>query len=205
MSPEKRLKKIIVTGDIIMDWNLARDLTEPGEQWRIDRCSRIWCQRGGAALQADLIHALITSLSEKDQVTYRLYQPATPEAPIQHRDPRYHHSHALWKPFKHGDRAVWRVQKYLGIDHCYLCIKVRFYTYFRCAHPVVRAFDSHTYRLMLGIIIVITFQLPYCPQPEPETMARHHGTPCYRHSGYRHHSFYWRLDREGPQLTYLPG
>jgi hypothetical protein len=118
MSPKKPMKKIVVTGDITMDWNLARDLTEPGEQWRIDRCSRIWWQRGGAALQADLIQALITSSSEKGQATYRIYQPATPEEPIQHGDPRYHHSYALWSPFKSGDRTIWRVAQHLGIDHC---------------------------------------------------------------------------------------
>jgi hypothetical protein len=118
MPQEKRTKKIVVTGDVTMDWNLARDLGEHGERWRIDRCSRIWWQRGGAALQADLIEALATSSSEKDQATYRVYQPATPKEPIQHGDPRYHHSCALWSPFKSGDRTVWRVAQYLGIDHC---------------------------------------------------------------------------------------
>ncbi|HEY42551.1 MAG TPA: ATPase [Anaerolineae bacterium] len=118
MSQEKNIKKIVVTGDVTMDWNLARDLSERGERWRIDRCSRIWWQRGGAALQADLIEALATSTPDKDQISYRIYQPATPMDPVQHGDPRYHHSYALWSPFKSGDRTVWRVAQYLGIDHC---------------------------------------------------------------------------------------
>ncbi len=118
MSQEQNIKRVVVTGDITMDWSLARDLGERGEQWRIDRCSRIWWQRGGAALQADLIQALATSVSEKDQITYRVYQPATPTEPVQHGDPRYHHSYALWSPFKSGDRTVWRIAQYLGIDHC---------------------------------------------------------------------------------------
>ena len=118
MSQEKNIKKIVVTGDVTMDWSLARDLGERGDQWRIDRCSRIWWQRGGAALQADLIQALATSSSEKDQITYRVYQPATPMDPVQHGDPRYHHSYALWSPFKSGDQTPWRIAQYLGIDHC---------------------------------------------------------------------------------------
>jgi hypothetical protein len=118
MPQEKRTKKIVVTGDITMDWNLAQDVGERGEQWRIDRCSRIWWQRGGAALQADLIEALATFSSEKDQTVYRIYQPATPNEPVQHGDPRYHHSYALWSPFKSGDRTAWRIAQYLGIDHC---------------------------------------------------------------------------------------
>ncbi|UCF60636.1 MAG: hypothetical protein JSV37_12855, partial [Anaerolineaceae bacterium] len=83
MSQEQNIKKIVVTGDVTMDWSLARDVGERGERWRIDRCSRIWWQRGGAALQADLIQALATSVSEKDQITYRIYQPATPTEPVQ--------------------------------------------------------------------------------------------------------------------------
>jgi hypothetical protein len=118
MSQEKVRKKIVVTGDVTMDWNLARDVGERGEQWRIDRCSRIWWQRGGAALQADLIQAIATSMSEKDQATYKVYQPATPHEQVQHGDPRYHHSYALWSPFKSGNQTVWRVAQYLGIDHC---------------------------------------------------------------------------------------
>lgn len=118
MSQEKVIKKIVVTGDVTMDWNLARDVGERGEQWRIDRCSRIWWQRGGAALQADLIQAIATSMSEKDQAAYKVYQPATPHEQVQHGDPHYHHSYALWSPFKSGNQTVWRVTQYLGIDHC---------------------------------------------------------------------------------------
>jgi len=118
MSQEEAVKNIVVTGDVTMDWSIARDLGERGERWGIDRCSRIWWQRGGAALQADLISALAASLYESHLASFAVYQPATPKEPVQHGDPRYHHSYALWSPFESGDRTAWRIEEFLGIDHC---------------------------------------------------------------------------------------
>jgi hypothetical protein len=108
---------IIVTGDVTMDWHIARE-PDHGDRWSIDRCSRVWWQRGGAALQADLIAAMIESLKQRHQIDFGLRQPGTPNAPVHHGDPRFHHFYALWSQVKEGNKKVWRVEQFLGMDIC---------------------------------------------------------------------------------------
>src|ERR1035438_329105 len=98
-------KTVVVTGDITLDWNLARgrgpEATNPA--WEHEFCSRLSWQRGGAALMADLIEAV--ALQIRDQVVFDVRQPDTPRrGDVQNgpgigpEDPRFHHSFATWMP-----------------------------------------------------------------------------------------------------------
>lgn len=108
----------IVTGDVTMDWHVVR--SEPvkiGKQiWDPDQWTTACCQRGGAALLADLITAVIKKLNLKKDNTYTLHQTGAPRGPVHSIDPHYHHSYALWTEFSSKGKRVWRVQEYLGLD-----------------------------------------------------------------------------------------
>lgn len=116
MAKETPRRFIVVTGDVTMDWNLASQGNGDEYQWAPDRCSRIWWQRGGAALLADLINSTVNSMERGADFT--ILQPATPKEPVQHGDPRFHHSYALWSPHKSKAEKIWRVENFLGLDAC---------------------------------------------------------------------------------------
>jgi hypothetical protein len=115
---EKSQNSIVVTGDVTMDWNLARERDGVNKDWSADTCSRIWWQRGGAALQADLIAVTAESLKKDGTADFKLLQNAAAHEPIQHGDSRFHHVYTLWTPFGKGKDIAWRVKQFLGLDAC---------------------------------------------------------------------------------------
>jgi len=111
---------VIITGDVTMDWNLART-GYTGEQsvvWNPDICTHASWQRGGAALLADLIETIASSSENLSQHNINIYQMAAPRQPVDPGDERYHHSHAIWSPIDDAGQVVWRVAESLGIDRC---------------------------------------------------------------------------------------
>lgn len=111
-----KLGKVVVTGDVTMDWNLARFRVARSDAtlrawWAGDRTRACW-HRGGAALLADLIHAIAEPLG------YVVHQMDAPREPVHPGDERFHHSYALWDQFKggKGPEMAWRVKDHLGLD-----------------------------------------------------------------------------------------
>lgn len=120
-------KIVIVTGDVAMDWNLARarrckrDLS----YWNAADAICTYWQRGGSALLADLVGTIAVELHRNGSALFSLRQTAAPREPgIVHTDnPEYHHSYAMWSLFKYGEKApldqektAWRVEEFLGLD-----------------------------------------------------------------------------------------
>ena len=119
MSSFPRAKmNIVVTGDITMDWNLARSTRGAVKEttWNPDDSTHACWQRGGAALLADLIAAIARDLEAGSDDHYLLFQPRAPNKPVDPADSRFHHSYALWSLNKEKERMVWRVAEFLGID-----------------------------------------------------------------------------------------
>ncbi|MGA7075125.1 MAG: RyR domain-containing protein [Halobacteriota archaeon] len=127
MSDNNADKIVIVTGDVAMDWNLARarrckrDLSF----WSADDTTCIYWQRGGSALLADLVETTAQELHRNGSAQFSLRQTAAPRDPgIVHTDnPEYHHSYAMWSLFKYSEKApldqektAWRVEEFLGMD-----------------------------------------------------------------------------------------
>ncbi len=110
----------IVTGDITMDWNLARINRGAGKDvtWNPDVSTHASWQRGGAALLADLIETIASSSENLSQHNINIYQTAAPRQPVDPGDERYHHSYAIWSPIKDNGQVVWRVAEFLGIARC---------------------------------------------------------------------------------------
>lgn len=110
------VRPIVVTGDVTVDWNLARlagDADTPF-RWNPDDTARVCFQRGGAALLADLIEEVFRQRdgSADTRTCERPTRRIRPGAP------RYHHSYATWAPHADGDApaGVWRVTAFLGLD-----------------------------------------------------------------------------------------
>lgn len=103
-----------------MDWNLACHGGEVEPKWSPDQCTRLWWQRGGAALLSDLVEATVGMITQTMRAEVTILQPGTPRDPVPHADPRFHHSYALWSQYPSDDGAIWRVRSFLGLDACQL-------------------------------------------------------------------------------------
>jgi hypothetical protein len=130
MSARVKAKTVVVSGDITLDWNLARSRgpEAQGPAWEPEVCSRLTWQRGGAALLADLIEGVAAQIH--DRAAYEIRQPDTPrrtgtavDAPIGPEDPRFHHSYASWLACAYAaakgfekEKAVWRVAEFQGLN-----------------------------------------------------------------------------------------
>ena len=120
MTNLKSEQTIIVTGDIAMDWNLARARRLKGEVsfWSADDTTSTTWQRGGAALLADLVEAIGKDLKKGGAPEFTIHQSGAPRKPgkVQPEDNRYHHSYAMWAPFKVEKTHAWRVEEFLGLN-----------------------------------------------------------------------------------------
>ncbi len=111
---------IIVTGDIAMDWNLARTRRSTSDTsfWSADDTTRTTWQRGGAALLADLVEAIARDVQKNGEPGYSIRQTAAPRqsGQVQPEDNQYHHSYAMWSLFKYEKMPAWRVEEFLGLN-----------------------------------------------------------------------------------------
>ena len=110
--------RIFISGDITIDWNLARIRHSKGkiQRWGFDDCTRATSQPGGAALLGNLIETVAKDLKEEEITDYEVVQPQFPDSPIEPVDARYHHSYAIWS--MSDLMKAWRVEEYLGLDRC---------------------------------------------------------------------------------------
>jgi len=113
-------KRIFVTGDVNIDWNLARIHRTKGviQRWGHDDCTRATNQPGGAALLGNLIDAVVRELEGKNLSDFALVQPKNLDTPVEPIDSRFHHSYAIWSLYANGVQKAWRVEEYLGLDRC---------------------------------------------------------------------------------------
>ena len=114
-------RRVIVAGDIAMDWNLARTrrLVDSGATWNADDRTEVYGKLGGAALVAGLMTEVAATLAAGG-LAVEVSGPSVAAGPIAPDDPRFNHSFAIWAkyPKKKGDRdrSIWRVEDFLGLD-----------------------------------------------------------------------------------------
>jgi hypothetical protein len=118
---------VIITGDVAMDWNLARARRSKSEMsfWSSDdNTSAIW-QRGGAALLADLLETIARDLQKGGTPGFTIRQTGAPHqsSHVQPDNDQYHHTYAIWSPCKYGsnpklerEKYAWRVEEFLGLN-----------------------------------------------------------------------------------------
>jgi hypothetical protein len=118
---------VIVTGDVTMDWNLARTRRSKRDLsvWSADDITSICWQRGGSALLADLVEAVAGDLHKNGSLQFTIRQTGAPRSPLEvHPDNNgYRHSYAMWSLFKYGEKPpldkespAWRVEEFMGLD-----------------------------------------------------------------------------------------
>lgn len=97
-SGEKENCIAIVTGDVTIYWHIVRSepLNFGTTGWDPARWATACCQRGGAALLADLVEKLAGRLKTTTGCSYSLFQTGAPRKPVHSIYPHYHHSYALW-------------------------------------------------------------------------------------------------------------
>jgi hypothetical protein len=120
MADPKADKTIIITGDIAMDWNLARTRRFRSDVsfWSMDDTTSTTWQRGGSALLADLVEAVASDGQRNRASQFAIRQTGAPRKSdnVQPDDKRYNHSYAMWAPVKYGEKPAWRVEEFLGLD-----------------------------------------------------------------------------------------
>lgn len=110
-------KDVAVTGDVTLDWFIARAKNDRDDTWNRNIQSKLWRGSGGAALLSEVTSSLLAAMEEIYGLDCRLHQAfLTPEHATV-KDPRFHHSYSLWVPFKRkaGPHA-WRMGRFLGFD-----------------------------------------------------------------------------------------
>jgi hypothetical protein len=109
--------RILVSGDVTLDWNLFRRTTSPrpGSNWSALDETRTHCQPGGAALLAELLTAVGKELHASGAAEVDVDYHGPPTTDPRPYDPAFHHSYALWSPFLEEDGEHWRVVQFLGL------------------------------------------------------------------------------------------
>ncbi len=114
-------RQVVVTGDVTIDWNLART-RQPGSGHGGENSRHhieTYSGPGGAALLAQLIEEVGRRVTG-DGPPVRVLGPTCETVSVAPGDPALHHSYALWSEFPRrlGDRgpSVWRVAEFLGVD-----------------------------------------------------------------------------------------
>ncbi len=125
MSKQKETKTILVTGDVTIDWNVARaqkvDVTN-ANIWDADVFSKAFCQVGGANLIADLIAEVAVNLKKFKNLQYEINRNIIPPDKVKPDNINLNHAYAIWAPFDYDNsesgkkRKVWRVREYLGVS-----------------------------------------------------------------------------------------
>ena len=109
---------VAVSGDVTMDWNLAREPIAPGGARSVD--TRASWQRGGAALLADLIEKVASGVAPAAGPV-RVQSVEAPTQPIAPGDDGLNHSYSVWSRYRRGagdkgPATAWRVESFLGVD-----------------------------------------------------------------------------------------
>jgi hypothetical protein len=127
MNTPKTDQDLIITGDITMDWNLARTRRSRNDIsfWSASDTACTTWQRGGSALLADLLEAVARDLMKAGSPRISIRQTCAPRTSgeVQPENEQYHHSYAMWSPCKYGthsklekEKQPWRVEEFLGLD-----------------------------------------------------------------------------------------
>ena len=109
-------KRIVIAGDVTVDWNLiffqgAQDTTV---LWNANNRARACPQLGGVAMVARLIETVMQGL--KATLPVRIHSLQVSEKEIHPSDKRFNHSYAIWSLSGEKEPKCWRVSQYLGID-----------------------------------------------------------------------------------------
>ena len=114
--------RVAVTGDVTVDWNIARtrSLVGGGTAWTAEDSVETYPGPGGAAILARLIGEVGAAVTADCGLNVEVSGPSVDLDSISPGDSAYHHAFAIWGryPRRAGDRdrSIWRVEEFLGLD-----------------------------------------------------------------------------------------
>ncbi len=105
---------IRVSGDILVNWILARQLVIEGSSPGWKEHTNLSCLLGGAVHQAKFIEAVAAPLLSQVYSSIQINYPRLDTQSILPGDPRFHHAYHLWEQYRHKESAAWRIKEFLG-------------------------------------------------------------------------------------------
>jgi hypothetical protein len=112
-------KPIVITGDVTVDWFIAREKMDKDETWNKNIESKLWRGSGGAALLAQVMANLLEAMKGEMGSGHSIHPCFLSPEDATVKDPRFHHSYSLWVPFKRkSGHPAWRMGRFLGFDPC---------------------------------------------------------------------------------------
>jgi hypothetical protein len=120
----KVARRVVVAGDVTIDWNLARTrrLLDGATSWNAEDRTETYGGLGGAAVLAGLVEEVGKTMPDEG-FAVEVDGPRAFVGSLSPGDSRFNHSYALWsqQPRRKGDRdrTIWRVQEFLGLDRAH--------------------------------------------------------------------------------------
>lgn len=110
---------VVVAGDVVLDWNLARGQGAGGET---TCASGEW---GGAVLLGKLIDAVAKQLPRYASSPIEVHAPKAPQGAVDLSDEHFNHRFAIWARVEDEGEKVWRVERHLGEERAAADVRER--------------------------------------------------------------------------------
>lgn len=113
------VRRVLVTGDATLSWNIARVARDPDPSWVWDPADKaeIAPQSTGAILLGQLIRA--AGKRQETGLTLQVMGDEEFRLPRRHNDDYYHHAFVLWarglRRKGGGGKEIWRIEDFIGI------------------------------------------------------------------------------------------
>lgn len=114
--------RIVVAGDVTLDWSVARDQRTTGRSltWNAEDRVRASWDWGGAALLADLVRHSLHGVS--GEAGFSVHGPDVEHLAVSQSTTDLPHSYTMWNPddTRKAGQEVWRIREFLGMHeaHC---------------------------------------------------------------------------------------
>jgi hypothetical protein len=117
MADKSQPLQVIVSGDTVVDWNIAEGDPHSSRGWTASKASGIWSAPGGAGLLAALIRAMPPFQPDSPGAGMEVFAPHIPAQDLRPEAPRYHHAYHLLAEYG-GEAGLgrWRAARFLGFD-----------------------------------------------------------------------------------------
>ncbi len=117
MADKSHPLQIIVSGDIVVDWNIAEGDHHSSPDWRASKAAGIWPGPGAAGLLAAMIRAMLPQQPDSPGAGMEVFAPHVPVQDLRPGAPGYHHAYHLLAQYgAEADQGGWRVARFLGFD-----------------------------------------------------------------------------------------
>jgi hypothetical protein len=116
MNARTNQQKIVIRGDVVIDWIIAENPSARSDSWTQDKHASISRARGGALLLADLLQAWFRDANAASLNSAKIDAVQIDLEQIAPGDTRHHHAYNLLAPYPTKAGETWRVSRFLGFE-----------------------------------------------------------------------------------------